>query len=257
MSEQQKVQHYLYEGEVHVYTEVEDGAGAFVHLADGPNEHGDDFGEHLAWLLGPGRADRNAGSTLTTKQLRIVITDLEPDDVEEHRDVDGDPLNLALATVIKQRAAAYKGATVEELENQRDRWRRLYLDSMEGLRQVYLVAAAYELLSSQAARAEATRNGQVVDTDGIAEELATVERALTGCKRPGCGAAILWLDHARTGKPAPIDADPDGNGNVIIDLAKGDYAVLAGDNLAEAHQRGTELRLNHFVSCKNPPGGQR
>lgn len=88
-------------------------------------------------------------------------------------------------------------------------------------------------------------------------ELRGVEDALAGCRRPGCGTPILWLRHAGTGRRAPIDADPAPDGNIVIDLEQGEYAVLAGERLTRLRDDGAELRLNHFVTCKNPPGKGR
>lgn len=90
-----------------------------------------------------------------------------------------------------------------------------------------------------------------------ARELATLERVLTGCKRAGCETPILWLKHTGTGRQAPIDADPASGGNIAIDLIRGEYAVLSGYQLAEVRAAGEKLRLNHFVTCENPPGGKR
>jgi hypothetical protein len=90
-----------------------------------------------------------------------------------------------------------------------------------------------------------------------AQELRTVERSLMGCRRSGCDGVILMLNNNNTGRPGPVDADPAPNGNIAIDLVNGEYQVLSGDRLAEARAAGVELRLNHFYTCKNPPGGRR
>jgi hypothetical protein len=90
-----------------------------------------------------------------------------------------------------------------------------------------------------------------------AQELRTVERSLMGCRRVGCDAVILMLNNNNTGRPGPVDADPAPNGNIAIDLVNGEYQVLSGDRLAEARAASVELRLNHFYTCKNPPGGSR
>jgi hypothetical protein len=95
-------------------------------------------------------------------------------------------------------------------------------------------------------------NGQ--DHGRAAAELRTVERSLIGCRRPGCDAVILMLNNNNTGRPGPVDADPAPDGNIAIDLVNGEYQVLTGDRLTEARDAGVELRLNHFYTCKNPPG---
>lgn len=90
-----------------------------------------------------------------------------------------------------------------------------------------------------------------------ASELATLERVLTGCKRAGCGAPILMLVNNNTRNPAPVDADPAPDGNIAIDLVRGEYTVLTKDRLAEVRATGEALRLNHFYTCENPPGRKR
>lgn len=76
---------------------------------------------------------------------------------------------------------------------------------------------------------------------------------LARCGRPGCAAPILWVRHLRTGGRAPVDADPVANGNILVDEDNGRYLVLAGDDLKAARTASTPLRLNHFVTCANPP----
>ena len=76
---------------------------------------------------------------------------------------------------------------------------------------------------------------------------------LARCGRQGCAAPILWVRHLRTGGRAPVDADPVANGNILVDEDNGRYLVLAGDDLKAARTAGTPLRLNHFVTCANPP----
>lgn len=66
-----------------------------------------------------------------------------------------------------------------------------------------------------------------------------------------CNASVLWLKYELTGRPAPIDAEPDpaGNGNVRIDLEAGTYAIVSGEELEQAHEAGEPLHLNHWVTC--------
>jgi hypothetical protein len=59
----------------------------------------------------------------------------------------------------------------------------------------------------------------------------------------------MWLDHATTGKPAPIDVEPVPDGNIRIGVAFEHYTVLSGDERQDAIDRGDELHLNHFVTC--------
>lgn len=70
------------------------------------------------------------------------------------------------------------------------------------------------------------------------------------CKR--CGARIEWRRNDRTGKPAPIDAEPSPNGNILL-VGEGTYRVL-GKERDLFTDPGEPLHLNHFATCPNPPG---
>jgi hypothetical protein len=64
-----------------------------------------------------------------------------------------------------------------------------------------------------------------------------------------CEADVIWLEHERTGKPAPIDAKPTSDGNIVVDDVGGTYSVVpeqVRDNLIEA---GMPLHTNHFATC--------
>lgn len=63
-----------------------------------------------------------------------------------------------------------------------------------------------------------------------------------------CDAPVIWATHVRTGKRAPIDAEPDNRGNVI--LTGTTYTVEANaDRRAALVLEGVELRTNHFQTC--------
>jgi len=66
-----------------------------------------------------------------------------------------------------------------------------------------------------------------------------------------CGASIEWLK-TDAGKKAPIDAGPADNGNVLV-LPSGRSVVLGAPDAAYLREVGLPLRLNHFVTCTNPP----
>lgn len=72
-----------------------------------------------------------------------------------------------------------------------------------------------------------------------------------GSSRPcrSCSAPVYDLRHITTGKLAPIEVGLSPGGNVAIDLEAGTYRVLSGLELAAARGAGSELRVNHFVSC--------
>lgn len=69
-----------------------------------------------------------------------------------------------------------------------------------------------------------------------------------------CGAAIMWLEHVNSGKPAPIDAEPVGAaGNIIV---TGDtYRITkVGADRQDAIDRGVPLHKNHFATCPQASG---
>ena len=66
-----------------------------------------------------------------------------------------------------------------------------------------------------------------------------------------CQAPVLWREHHRTRKPAPIDPQPTPDGN--IRLAGNEYAVLHEPDLEEARRDGERLHLNHWATCPDAP----
>lgn len=63
-----------------------------------------------------------------------------------------------------------------------------------------------------------------------------------------CGAQVYWATNRSTGKVAPIDAEPDPKGNVILH-DDWTYSVLGKNgNLDDG-----PTRMNHFVTCSDPP----
>ena len=146
----QRVSHLLYEGEVEAWAEdPEDGVTQII-MRDGPHDLGDDLGDWLAWLFGPGRAD-GTGRCRFAKRLRIVVDDLEADEqVPERREVEGDPPNLELANLIRTTRGIEHPPG--QLAAMRDQWRAQYRRAVAETRTAYLMAATYELLAAQAAR---------------------------------------------------------------------------------------------------------
>lgn len=77
------------------------------------------------------------------------------------------------------------------------------------------------------------------------------------CK--SCPDDVTWVVMARTGKRAPLNAEPDPErGNVLIANADdaeifkvdvGQAITLAGDALTEERASGRDLYLNHFATC--------
>lgn len=67
-----------------------------------------------------------------------------------------------------------------------------------------------------------------------------------------CPALVVWAAHRRTGKPAPLDAEPTNKGNCVLD-GDGKYHVLGKlEERQAAVLNGVELRTNHFQTCDNP-----
>ena len=63
-----------------------------------------------------------------------------------------------------------------------------------------------------------------------------------------CQAPVMWLEHATTGKPAPIDAQTSTDGNIVT-LDGGRYNVLTKGEREEAMAEGYPLHTNHFATC--------
>jgi hypothetical protein len=59
---------------------------------------------------------------------------------------------------------------------------------------------------------------------------------------------VLWLRHARTGRAAPIDAEPAPTGNIVVS-DDGTYVALNPEQARQTRERGGPLHLNHFVTC--------
>jgi hypothetical protein len=57
-----------------------------------------------------------------------------------------------------------------------------------------------------------------------------------------CGAAVVWLVHERTGRPAPVDAEPDPAGNVEP-LDGGRYRIAPPDLF------GGPRHMPHYATC--------
>ena len=63
-----------------------------------------------------------------------------------------------------------------------------------------------------------------------------------------CGAPILWVVSAASGKAMPVDADPVEDGNVTLDgLTATVHPAGQGDLLGDA---GPRYR-SHFATCKD------
>lgn len=63
-----------------------------------------------------------------------------------------------------------------------------------------------------------------------------------------CGAEIMWLENKTTGKPAPIVAEPNTDGNIFINGNL--YRIAKKDEIVKAKEIGKSLYINHFFDCK-------
>jgi hypothetical protein len=72
------------------------------------------------------------------------------------------------------------------------------------------------------------------------------------CTAPGCPGRILFPAHARTGRPAPVDAEPVTPGNIDLDQEAGTFRIVTGAELAAAHAEGRKLWISHFATCTDP-----
>lgn len=62
-----------------------------------------------------------------------------------------------------------------------------------------------------------------------------------------CATLINWLKHKVSGKPAPIEAEPNAQGNILV---KGDqYRIAKQAEIEKAKAIGHQLFLNHFAGC--------
>jgi hypothetical protein len=72
-----------------------------------------------------------------------------------------------------------------------------------------------------------------------------------------CGALILWLRHEESGKTAPVDAEQNPLGNILVNRDAGTYRIVP----AAARDANRDwLHTNHFATCKDAPtwkGGTR
>lgn len=61
-----------------------------------------------------------------------------------------------------------------------------------------------------------------------------------------CGAEIYWLKHPITRRPAPIEVATSDNGNIVVNLTRGDYDLVRAE---DRHLHKGFLHLNHFATC--------
>jgi hypothetical protein len=67
-----------------------------------------------------------------------------------------------------------------------------------------------------------------------------------------CGAEILWVQWARSGKRMPVDSLPDPNGKVVLTLRKApEPALLAETFDPKEHLPDRRRFTSHFTSCPN------
>ncbi len=74
-----------------------------------------------------------------------------------------------------------------------------------------------------------------------------------------CHAAIFWASTAASGKPMPLNFDPDPDGNVTIIASKhGPVATVLGPlEQLLAHGDRTELYMPHHATCPHTEAWKR
>ena len=75
----------------------------------------------------------------------------------------------------------------------------------------------------------------------MARQLDYARESIATCK--SCGAAIFWAKSATTGKAMPINARPDPQGNISLDLTGAAVVGKAGVDLPGPRY------VSHFVTC--------
>ncbi len=67
-----------------------------------------------------------------------------------------------------------------------------------------------------------------------------------------CQARVMWIKTAATGKPMPLDAEPNPNGSIVIrdGLA---HVLKTGALLVPGERRFT----SHFATCPNAAGHRK
>lgn len=63
-----------------------------------------------------------------------------------------------------------------------------------------------------------------------------------------CHKETMWLYHKDTKKPAPIEAEPNANGNILVRGTE--YRIATKEEIEKAKEIGHPLYLNHFASCE-------
>jgi hypothetical protein len=71
-----------------------------------------------------------------------------------------------------------------------------------------------------------------------------------------CGEAIIWLQHERTGKLAPITVAVYPNGN-IQEKSGYQYRAHGPEEAMACRSRGQHLKLSHFANCPNAKSFKR
>lgn len=72
--------------------------------------------------------------------------------------------------------------------------------------------------------------------------------AISKCR--ACPDTVLWARHKTTKKANPLDSEPDGNGNILLDPETLLYEVLTGEDLDRAREMpSVTLYISHFATC--------
>ena len=74
----------------------------------------------------------------------------------------------------------------------------------------------------------------------------------TACRSSRCGAPVLFVPSAATGRTMCLDADPSPTGNVWLSHGPDGKAVVLGKDALRALRAGPEARLlhtDHHATC--------
>jgi hypothetical protein len=63
-----------------------------------------------------------------------------------------------------------------------------------------------------------------------------------------CRAPVFDLKHSRTGKLAPIDAEPSADGNILISREHGTYVIVSAKDRPEVK---LPMHKNHWATCRD------
>lgn len=64
-----------------------------------------------------------------------------------------------------------------------------------------------------------------------------------------CPATVMWVQHERTHRFAPLDIAPDPNGRIVIEGSPGQQVYRLDDSIPRY--------TNHFITCPKGPSHRK